>query len=201
MGLGRRHGHPARRRDGPQARLPVRHPGRPGPSRRPDGGPDPVPRPRPAGGERPPADRVPEQGPPDRGPLGLLQELLLHRPMVPEARRLRGGQGLELPRLSSELGVLRRLRRFHRPHHRPARIRRRVFRQGRRHADRRVGRHGHDHLPPVHGPRLRLDDRPPLPQDRARFRGRPGGDPARVQGDARTSSDSRPTRSGCPTSR
>ena len=82
--------------------LPVRHPGRPGPSRRPDGGPGPVPRPRPAGGERPPADRVPEQGPPDRGPLGLLQELLLHRPMVPQARRLRGG-----PRAGTATPIIR----------------------------------------------------------------------------------------------
>ena len=83
----------------------------------------------------------------------------------------------------------------------PRGLRRRVFRQGRRHPDRRVGRHGHDHLPPGHGPRLRLDDRPPLPQDRAGFRRRPGSDRARISGDGGPPRPARSTRSGCPTSR
>ncbi|MCK7505854.1 MAG: hypothetical protein MZV70_18440 [Desulfobacterales bacterium] len=172
-----------RRRHRPQAR--------PSSSSRPDGQDDPddqtvarvlLPGRRPAGGERPPADGVPEQGPPDRGPLRLLQELLLHRPVVPQARRLRGGQGLELPRLPSELASSSPTSPIS-PSTSPSRADTSSASSGKadRRADRRVGRHGHDHLPPGHGPRLRLDGRPPLPQDRARFRRRPGGDPAGVR--------------------
>ena len=183
--MDRHHGHPAGRRLRSQADPPLRHPRWFGAPRRPDRRPGPLSRARPARRKRPDPARVPQQGPPDRGPVGLLPGFLLHRPVVPEARGLRGGQRLERPCLSSELGVLRRLRRFRRPYRRPQPFRRRILGQTDRGRGRRRRRTDDLHLPSGHGPRFRLDGRPPLHQDREGLHRRQGSHTRGIRGDRR----------------